>query len=254
MRALLLPLILPAALLAAWALAAETGLANPYLLPAPQKVAAAAWDLFARGDLWGHVAASLERVGLGFALTVAMALPLALLTGLLPTVHGLLRLLLEALRVTPPLALVPLLILWLGIGEASKLAIVILASFFPVYMNTLSGVREADHRLMELARTLDLTARERIVHILLPAALPGIVTGLRLGFGYSWRALVGAELIAASSGLGYLIIDSSEMARTDRVFVGILTIAALGALCDVVFHRLAGRLTPWRRDLPGAPA
>ena len=193
------PFLLPGFLLLLWWGASEAGWTNPYLLPSPQRVALAAVDLIERGTLWTHMLASLGRVGSGFALTVALALPLAVLNGVVPAAHGMLRLILEALRVTPPLALVPLLILWLGIGEASKLAIVVLASFFPIYMNTLSGLREADRKLMELAQTLDLTPRERIVHILIPAALPGIVTGLRLGFGYSWRALVGAELIDRKS-------------------------------------------------------
>lgn len=224
------------------------GLAHPYLLPSPERVVLAALDLYDRGVLGTHVAASLWRVGVGFALTVSVAVPLAVINALLPAVHGLLRLVLEALRVTPPLALVPLLILWLGIGEASKLAIVVLASFFPVYMNTLAGLQQADRRLLELARTIELTPTERVVHILVPGALPGMVTGLQLGFGYSWRALVGAELIAAPAGLGYLIIDSSEMARTDRVMVGILAIAALGAASDALFRQLAALLTPWARD------
>ena len=241
-------LILPLLLLALWWFAAATGLAHPYLLPSPQRVANAALDLAERGELWTHISASLGRVATGFAITVALALPLAIINGLVPAAHGALRLILEALRVTPPLALVPLLILWLGIGEASKLAIVVLASFFPIYMNTLAGLHDADRRFVELAQTLDLTSIERVRHILLPAALPGMVTGLRLGFGYSWRALVGAELIAASAGLGYLIIDSSEMARTDRVFVGIITIAVLGASSDALFRVLSARLTPWKRE------
>ncbi|GAA0597349.1 ABC transporter permease [Caenispirillum bisanense] len=251
-RPALRPLVLPLALLAAWTVASAAGWTNAYLLPSPAAVARAAADLLTRGDLAGHVAASLARVGAGFALTVAMALPLAILCALLPRLHDHLRLVLEVMRVTPPLALVPLLILWLGIGEASKLAVVVLASFFPVFMNTLGGLRDADGRLLELAHTLDLTPAERTLHVLLPAALPAIITGLRLGFGYSWRALVGAELIAASAGLGYLIIDAGEMARTDRVFVGIVAIAALGAASDWLFRRLSDRLAPWRHGEPGA--
>lgn len=248
------PLILPLALLAIWAAASATGLANPYLLPAPGRVVEAAMELAANGELAGHVGASLWRVLAGFAITAATALPLAFLTGVFPVTGDYLRWALEALRVTPPLALIPLLILWLGIGETSKLAIVVLASFFPIYMNALSGIREADHRLVELARTLDLTRFELVLHVLLPAALPGIVNGLRLGFGYSWRALVGAELIAASAGLGYLIIDASEMARTDRVFVGIFAIAGLGAATDWLFRRAVARLMPWRNDAGAAAA
>jgi len=236
------PFILPPVILLLWFMAARMEWVNPYLLPPPERVFMAALDLARRGDLTHHMAASLGRVFAGFGLTILTALPLAVLKGLFSRVHGSLRLVLEVLRVTPPLALVPLLILWLGIGEASKLAVVMLASFFPVYMNTLSGLTHTDRRLIELGTTLELTRSERVIHILLPAALPGIVTGLRLGFGYSWRALVGAELIAASAGLGYLIIDSSDMARTDRVMVGILAIAGLGALTDGVFRWLADRL------------
>lgn len=253
-RRALRPLVLPLALLGLWAVASAAGWTNAYLLPSPAAVARAAADLLTRGELAGHVAASLARVGLGFGLTVAVALPLAILCALLPRLHDYLRLVLEVMRVTPPLALVPLLILWLGIGETSKLAVVVLASFFPVFMNTFGGLRDADGRLLELAHTLDLTPAERTLHVLLPAALPSIITGLRLGFGYSWRALVGAELIAASAGLGYLIIDSGEMARTDRVFVGIVAIAALGAASDWLFRRLSDRLAPWRRGEPGAAA
>lgn len=242
------PAVLPLLVLAVWLAASAAGLTNPYLLPSPGRIVEAAAELFASGDLVRHVAASLWRVLFGFALTAALALPLAFLTGLFAPVGDYLRWILEALRVTPPLALVPLLILWLGIGETSKLAIVVLASFFPVYMNALAGIREADGKLVELGHTLDLTRGELALHILLPAALPGIVNGLRLGFGYSWRALVGAELIAASAGLGYLIIDASEMARTDRVFVGIFAIAALGAFSDWLFRRAAARLMPWRAD------
>lgn len=239
-------LVLPLALVAIWIAASATGLTNAYLLPSPGRVAGAALDMARDGELARHVAASLWRVLIGFAITVALALPLAFLTGIYPAAGDYMSWGLEALRVTPPLALIPLLILWLGIGETSKLAVVVLASFFPIYMNALTGIREADRKLVELARTLDLTRIELLWHVLLPAALPGIVNGLRLGFGYSWRALVGAELIAASAGLGYLINDASDMARTDRVFVGIFAIAGLGAVTDWLFRRLLARLMPWR--------
>ena len=131
----------------------------------------------------------------------------------------------------------PLLILWLGIDEAPKLAIVVLASFFPIYLSALTALRSVSSKYKELAQMLGLTESARVQEILLPGAAPGILTGLRLGFGYAWRALVGAELIAAASGLGYLIEDASSLARTDVVMVGILTIAGLGILCDQLFRR-----------------
>ncbi len=134
----------------------------------------------------------------------------------------------EALRFIPPLSLVPLLILWLGIGEASKVAIVILASFFPIYFNALSGFRQIDKNFTELATVLRLNKKKNFFHVKsFPGSLPSVLTGLRLGFGYSWRALVGAELIAASSGLGYLIGDASEMSQTDKSVCGHFQYAAI---------------------------
>ena len=148
----------------------------------------------------------------------------------------------EALRLTPPLALIPLLILWLGIDEAPKIAIVFLSSFFPIYLNALTAVKSVDPKLKEVAKLLRFTPAETFRMLTLPSALPGILTGLRLGFGYSWRALVGAELIAASSGLGFLISESAEFGKTDVVFVGIITIVVLGIAADTVISKLVEAL------------
>ncbi|AWK89684.1 ABC transporter permease [Azospirillum thermophilum] len=238
---------LPVGLLAAWAALSAAGQLNAYLLPPPWEVWATAVEMARSGELYRHTLASLGRVLAGFAVTVALAGPLAVLVHLLPPLGALLRLPLEGLRVTPPLALVPLLILWLGIGEASKLAVIVLGSFFPIFLNVLTGLEQADRRLLEMADTLALTPADKVRHILLPAAMPAVLTGLRIGFGYSWRALIGAELIAASAGLGYLIVDAGEMARTDRIFVGILAIALLGALSDRLLSRLAAALVDWDR-------
>ena len=139
-------------------------------------------------------------------------------------------------RLGLPLSLIPLLILWLGIDEAPKIAIVFLASFFPIYMNVVTAVKAVDPKLEEAAKLLRFTKSERLRYLTLPSSLPGILTGLRLGFGYSWRALVAAELIAASSGLGFLISDSAEFAKTDTVFVGIITIAVVGVIADRVLY------------------
>ena len=193
---------------------------------------AAFWSLASDGSLAHHIWASARRTLTGFALSASLGIGL----GLLFAGHGAARrtghLLMEAIRVTPPLSLVPLLILWLGIDEAPKVAIVFLSSFFPIYMNALTAIRGVDPKLREAGELLGFSAWEQFRYLTLPASLPGILTGLRLGFGYSWRALVGAELIAASSGLGFLISESAEFAKTDVVFVGIFTIAVLGVLAD----------------------
>ncbi len=238
-------LALPLGLLLAWATLSASGQLNAYLLPPPQQVLRAAGELVENGALAQHLGASAGRALGGFLLTALIALPLAAAFAAAPRWHARFNLVLEFLRVVPPLALIPLLILWLGIGEAAKFAIVALASFFPIFLNAVAGLRQADHRLVELAASLELSRRERLWHIHLPAALPSIFTGLRLGFGYSWRALVGAELIAASAGLGFLIGESAELARTDRVLVGIFAIATLGIVGDLLFQWLTRRVAPW---------
>lgn len=239
---------IPIVLLILWWVSSSYGWINPYLLPPPEKVWNAFLELVKQGELYRHIGASLYRSLGGYFSAVAIALPLAYIFAKYETVHQQGRLLLESLRMIPPLSLIPLLILWLGIGETAKIAIVLLASFFPIYLNAYSGFKQLDYRYGELAVMLNLTWWERVKHIEFPGALPSIFTGLRLGFGYSWRALVSAELIAASSGLGYLISDASEMARTDQVFVGILTIAILGILGDIFFQYQVKRFAPWSRS------
>jgi sulfonate transport system permease protein len=233
-------------ILTAWGLCAAAAALNDYLLPPPWKVAALAWNLLSEGVLLTHIRVSLYRVFAGFGLTVALAFPLAVLAGLNRLSRQLLETPLEFVRHIPPLATTPLLILWLGIGEASKLAVIVLATFFPLFLNTVSGVARCDEKLVEVGRVLGLGSFERLVRIVLPAALPSIVVGLRLGFGYSWRALIGAELLAATAGLGYMIVEAEELARPDIVLVGIITIGGLGHLLDALFLKLSRRLIPWQ--------
>lgn len=238
----------PALLIILWAAISKAGLFPEFLLPSPLKVWESFSELVANGELAKHILASAGRVFGGFLLAVFVAIPLAYFFYYSPVSEKRAKLLLEALRFIPPLSLIPLLILWLGIGEAAKLSIVFLASFFPIYLNVFSGFKQIDKSYKELAFTLKLNRIERFQHIEFPASLPNIFTGLRLGFGYSWRALVGAELIAASSGLGYLIGDAGEMSRTDKVFVGIFCIAILGVAGDQLFQFFGKKLTPWMKN------
>lgn len=224
--------LLPALLLAAWSAASHSGAVPAILLPTPEAVLKAFASLAADGLLAHHIWASACRSLSGFALSATLGIGLGILVARSEGARRTGHLLLEAVRVTPPLSLVPLLILWLGIDEAPKIAIVFLSSFFPIYMNALTAVRGVDKKLLEVGELLRFSPWERFRFLTLPASLPGIMTGLRLGFGYSWRALVGAELIAASSGLGFLISESAEFAKTETVFVGIFTIAVLGVAAD----------------------
>lgn len=222
-----------------------TELFNSYLLPPPWKVVGSAWKLISNGTLFRHMAVSFYRVVIGFAITFCLAFPMGLLVGLNKTSQAIWKAPLNFIRHIPPLATTPILILWFGIGEAPKLTVIILAAFFPVFLNTVSGVANCDPKLIEVGKVLGYRPLDRLVRIILPAAFPSILVGLRLGIGYSWRALVGAELLAAAAGLGYMIIEAEQISRPDIVFVGIFTIGFLGLMIDVIFDRLSNRLMPW---------
>jgi ABC-type nitrate/sulfonate/bicarbonate transport system permease component len=231
--------LLPVTLLVLWWILCAMRLVNAYLVPSPQKVFSAWLDLLRSGELGRHIGISLYRIFVGYGISVCLALPLALIFHYGSRLRQLFHGILEFFRSVPPLAMIPLLILWLGIGEASKLAVIVLATFFPVFLNALGGFDSMDGRWLELSRSLELGFFRHLRWILVPAALPQIVTGFRLGFGYAWRALLGAELFASAAGLGYLISDAQEMARIDQVFAGILMIGFLGLLFDVLFRALA---------------
>lgn len=211
------------------------------LLPTPEAVARAFVRLVENGRLFTDIKASAARTLTGFALSATLAFVLAWTDFRSRLFREAFRYPLEALRVVPPLALIPLLILWLGINEAPKVAIVVLASFFPVYLSAKTALKGVDPKLLEVGRVLHFTDAEIRRRIVLPSAMPGFMTGLRLGFGYAWRALVGAELFAASSGLGFMINESADFGKTDVVFVGILTIAVLGILADALLGVVVAR-------------
>lgn len=236
---------LPLAILVLWIAASHFGWVNTLLLPRPEDVMFAAIEMVRSGEWVRHVLSSFSRSLAGFAVSALLAMTLAFWLAGHRRSRESMELVLESVRVVPPLSLVPLLILWLGIGEAPKIAIVILASFFPIYLSALTSFTTLHNQFSELAEIYHLSPKEKFFEISLPASLPQLITGLRLGFGYSWRALVGAELLGAASGLGYLIQDASELARSDRMMVGILSIALLGILGDCIFRLIAKKYAPW---------
>ena len=238
-------------LLVAWDMASRLGLASPFLLPSPERVAATTIELLRDGSLFWNAAVSVARALGGFALAAATAMPLAVLFSLAPALRRLLEPPLEFLRQVPPLALVPLLVLWLGIGEAQKVGIVALSCFFPIFLAMLDGLTRVDSGLIEVGRACGLGGTALVRRVVLPAAMPTVVTGLRIALGYSWRALVGAELIAASAGLGYLIVDAQNLARTDIVLAGVVVIGVIGMAVDLLARAALRRLLPWIR-LDGA--
>jgi len=245
MKKYLQGMLLPLLLLLSWHMITRMHLFSPYLLPSPETVWDALQELAVSGELAKHLSISLRRVFLGFLLAAATAIPLGIFCGRSRYFYTYCWFLLEFLRHVPPLAAIPLIILWAGIDEASKLTIIFLASFFPLFLNTCSGIRSCDAKLLEVGQSLGFSKGQLIRHIQLPAALESIVTGLQLSLGYSWRALIGAELIAASAGIGYLILDAEEMSRPDIVLAGMLCIGIIGSILDWAFLKILQKLIPW---------
>ncbi len=241
-------LLSPFLLLLYWQILAGSGLISAYLLPPPLTVCKTAVAMWQSGVLPGHIQASLFRVAVGFGLSSLAAFVFAGLVTRFVLLREFLAAPFSLLRMIPPLAVIPLLILWLGIGGATQMAIIILACFFPIFLSTRDGLCRVSEAHRELARSLNLSTRAYIAYIVIPSAVPSVITGLRLAFGYSWRALIGAELIASSSGLGYMIMDAQDMMRTDEVLVGILAIGVIGWVLDASFSKAVIRLL--RRRFP----
>jgi sulfonate transport system permease protein len=245
--------VIPLSLLALAEVAARAGWVSSTLLPPPSEVARALVDLGWR-TLLEHVGASTARVAIGFAIGVAAGLATGALVGLSRLAHALIDPGVQALRAIPSLAWVPLLLLWLGIDEAPKLAMIAIGAFFPVYMGVVAGFRDVDRKLVEVARLMRLSGPALVRRVLLPGALPSVMTGLRNGLGLAWMFMVAAELIAATRGLGYLLTDGRETGRADLVLAAIVLLALLGKLSDTLAARLERRLLAWRDTFAGMDA
>jgi sulfonate transport system permease protein len=229
-----LGLVVPVVLLAAWQLVTSTGLVAPYQLPSPASVWTAAVDLAERGLLGQYVAISTQRVVLGFLIGAALGLAVGSVVGLSRLAGVLLEPTLGAIRAVPSLAWVPLLILWMKIGEESKLTLIAIGAFFPVYTTVVAALRHVDAHLVEAGRAYGLRGPRLLAAVQLPAAVPSVVAGLRLALAQSWLFLVAAELIASSMGLGFLLMDSGNNGRVDRMILAIVLLALLGKLTDAL--------------------
>ncbi|VXC71072.1 alkanesulfonate transport protein (ABC superfamily, membrane) [Burkholderia sp. 8Y] len=228
-----LPWIVPLLILLAWEAAARTGGLSARVLPEPLAVAKAAWSLIQSGELWTDVRVSAWRALAGFAVGGGIGFVLGLATGLFRPAEVLLDSTVQMIRNIPALAMIPLLILWFGIGEEAKLVLVALGVFFPVYVNTYHGIRSVDRDLIEMARSYGLSGFALYRHVILPGALPSILVGVRFALGLMWVMLIVAETISAQSGIGYMTMNAREFMQTDVVVLGILLYALLGKLADM---------------------
>ncbi|GAA1634630.1 ABC transporter permease [Actinoplanes couchii] len=234
--------VLPVLLLAGWHLLASAGIYSPAQLPPPGEVVTALGELVRRGELWHHLAISTQRVLIGFAAGSVLGLALGGLVGLSRTVRAALSPTIQAVRAVPSLAWVPLLLLWLGIGETPKIVLVAIGAFFPVYTTVSAALAHIDPHLIEVGRAYGRRGLPLLGTILFPAATPAILSGLRLGLAQGWLFLVAAELIASSMGLGFLLIDSQNTGRTDVMLLAIILLAVLGKLSDTLLSFGENRL------------
>lgn len=236
-------------LLLAWWLVTAIGLIEPLFLPPPADILAKAWQLLTQGymdaSLWQHLGASLGRIGLALGAALLTAIPIGIAIGANRIARGIFDPLIEFYRPIPPLAYLPLVVIWCGIGELSKVLLIYLAIFAPIAIATATGVRTVDPAKLRAAQSLGASKAQLIRHVILPSALPEILTGVRIGLGVGWSTLVAAELIAATSGLGFMVQSAAQFLVTDVVVLGILLIALIAFGLEMGLRALQRKLVPW---------
>jgi sulfonate transport system permease protein len=240
-----LPWLVPTLLLLIWQFSVQWGLVNARFLPSPLDVVQASWKLTLSGELPQNVWVSLGRALKAFAVGGGIGFGLGLLNGSLRMSEWLFDSSLQMLRNIPNLALIPLVILWFGIGDEAKLVLMSLGVFFPMYINTFYGIRSVDPGLVEMGRVYGLKPWQIFRHILLPGALPSILVGVRFALGIMWLTLIVAETIAADSGIGFMATNAREFMRTDVVMLSVLLYALFGKLADLITKWLEWVLLPW---------
>lgn len=244
----------PIAFVLLWQIGSTTGAIPSAKLAAPTAILAAFWSLVLSGDLWNDLVVSVGRVAVGFAIGVSLGVALALVVGLWEPGDFIFDPPLQMLRTLPYLGMTPLMILWFGIGEAPKIALVAFASMFPVYLTLLGGIRAVDPKLLEAGRAFGLGRAETIREVVLPGALAPALVGLRYALGAAWLSLVVGEQINADRGIGYLIMDARDFLRTDIIVVGLLLYAMLGLATDGLVRLIEARALAWRPKILGAAA
>jgi sulfonate transport system permease protein len=249
----LLRLISPMILLLLWQGVSALGIISQQKLPPPSEVWSTAISLIttnspAYGTLQDAMLVSVQRVAIGFAVGAGVALSLALIAGLSRIGENAVDPLMQMLRTVPLFGLIPVFIVWFGIGDLSKILMIALAAAFPLYLNTFSGIRNVDVKLAELGEVLHLRRRELICQIVLPGALPQILVGLRQSLSFAWVALVVAEQINANAGLGYMIDQATQFLRNDVIFVALIVYLILGLLTDALVRLLERKALSWRRE------
>ena len=236
----------PLLILIVWQLLCMAGILDERTMASPTQIFGRAVELVQDGTLGSAILVSLKRVGLGLAIGATIGLALALVAGLSRIGDAAIDPPMQMLRTLPFLGLIPLFIIWMGIGETPKIALIAMGVAFPLYLNTLAGIRGIDRKTTEAARAMHLTWSQRIRHVVLPGAMPQVLTGLRQSLGIAWLALIVAETVSASSGLGYLINHARDFLQIDVIVVGLAVYSVLGLVTDTLVRYLESRALAWR--------
>jgi NitT/TauT family transport system permease protein len=226
------------ALLAAWELVARAGWVNPLLFPALSKILASFFNLIASGEIPGQVARSMERAAAGYLLAAAVCIPLGIVMGLSDGVHRALEIVVETLRPIPPPVVIPVAMLFLGIGDGMKIFVIFFSCAWPILLNTIDGVRGIDRLLVDTARTFGLKRGQTIVQVVLPAAAPQITTGLRISLSITLILVVISEMVGSSDGIGYFILNAQRRLKIDQMYAGMIALALLGYFLNQAFFVL----------------
>ncbi|MGG4041616.1 ABC transporter permease [Bacillus smithii] len=243
--------ILPVIIIIIWQLIGSLEWVTKTVLPTPWEIILAAKNLAVSGVLFTNMKVSIIRAACGFVIGGGLGLALGTLVGLSAKSESLLDPTLQMVRTIPHLAITPLFILWFGLGEESKILLIGLGAFFPLYVNTFLGIRKVDAKLFEVARILEFSKWKQIKLLIVPSALPNILLGIRLSLGAAWLSLVVAELMGSTAGLGYMMMDARQFSNTDIVFVGIIIFAIVGKLTDSLVRLMEKHFLKWQDTYKG---
>lgn len=235
----------PIIIILVWEYICHFGNVKIYNMPAPEVILKDAWDKIQSGILWKHMSISFIRVLEGFLIAAVSALILGVLIGLSKHFERFTELVIQILKPIPPIAWIPLAILWFGIGESSKLYIIFYGAFFPIILNTVDGIHNIDKKYLELGKVYEISKWKLVWQVILPGALPSILTGIRVGLGNAWVCVVAAEMIAATKGVGYMLSNGRSMSRADDVILAMLLIGIIGKIMDDVLRLVSRRIMKW---------
>lgn len=234
-----------AVVLIVWCVMAGRGTLNEIIMPAPSKVLDTVTELIGSGVLWTNLVISVVRVLKGYFIAVVLGVSLGILIGLSKHAERLSVLIIQIIKPIPPIAWIPLVILWFGIGESGKVFLIFLGSFFNILINVYDGIKQADEKYIEVSKSMETPFFKHIFRLIIPGAAPNIFTGLRIGLSSGWMCVVAAELVSSTTGLGYMIMNARQFGQTDVVIVGMLTIGIIGKLMDSLLRAVEKRAIKW---------